>query len=336
MKATAIIIFNTFCMVFFLLSALDLFFASNFLQLKATDEAISSVQMKNMVRLGYLGWTGGKNASIQHRKMHQGRELFDVQYTLNQYGYRPVPENADADRFVLFMGGSNAFGEGLPDHETIAAQLAQRVSRWQPYNLAYRAWGPSHAYMVANAEPLPDMFRQRKGVAFYLYYDFHALRVSGSSQNYAYNGGRIPELRLNHDGRVTFHGLQVDNHPWRFFIYNFVGKNAYLRERRVRLPIRLRQKDFDLMCAIFEQTAERLRDRIGLERFYILAITGQSLIEYDEVHRCPFDRSLVRVLRWQADKLAMPPMVLGDYHLNARGAARVAEKVERVLQQEFH
>jgi hypothetical protein len=56
-----------------------------------------------------------------HKKSVDGEVIFDVQYSFDDLYRRIVPWQPanDVDKFIVFFGGSQTFGEGLNDEETI-------------------------------------------------------------------------------------------------------------------------------------------------------------------------------------------------------------------------
>jgi len=75
------------------------------------------------------GWTLRPNVKVEDLQYSPAPP-----YTIDAAGMRRVPDRPEAGPAVYLYGGSYTFGQGLPDEQTIAAQLQQVAGAWRVYN----------------------------------------------------------------------------------------------------------------------------------------------------------------------------------------------------------
>ena len=130
-----------------------------------------------------LGWVQRRPVR-RHRKRVAGQVIYNVTYTVDELNRRIIPYEppAGAEQFALFSGGSNTFGEGLNDDETIPALLQRAQLTHRVYNYAVRGYGPHQMLRKFETGKLRREIRERTGIAFYQYFDVHIGRVLGTLQ----------------------------------------------------------------------------------------------------------------------------------------------------------
>lgn len=146
-----------------------------------------------------------------------GRLLYEARYALDERGRRRVPAvGAIPDGPLLVtLGCSVAFGTGVNDHETLAAQAVARVAGASGLIFAAPAYGPQHAWLQAQDPDFADALAGRRGLAVYVYNDHHLHRLAGS-------GGLPPGWR----GRM----------PWLSLQRGVVVRMGFFAERDTALP----------------------------------------------------------------------------------------------------
>ena len=91
-----------------------------------------------------LGWGPGNPGVFHHTKLDvkTGRAIWEVDYTIDAHLHRQVLSAEDGPT-VAFLGGSDTFGAGLPDAETLPQQFADATGRrWHVVNLGFPGYGP--------------------------------------------------------------------------------------------------------------------------------------------------------------------------------------------------
>lgn len=279
-----------------------------------------------------LGWAAQPNSTMRQVFRHQGKPVFDVQYDFDSHGNRKVRRNEQASRFALLFGGSNIFGEGLPAADTVAEQLMQLMPDLQAYNLAWQGYGPGHLFVQAKYEDLKNYVREPEGIAVYLYFDFHYLRLVGGSQNFVYNKGLAPRLELADREKIVYAGSHKASSPLRFHLYRFVGANPLFRYFKSALPITATRADAELVCQTFIQSAAAIRRQKKLTRFILLYMRDETRFPAIDLQQCGFADAGIELVPLPGIGMRNPPMVFPDHHFNARGAGFVASELAKIIQ----
>ncbi len=156
----------------------------------ATGAFDASVRARDPV-LGYAP----PGEPMPHRKEVDGRVVFDVTYHFDEHRRRRAPDAAPApaaERFALFFGGSNTFGEGLPWDDTIPAVFETLRPRTRAYDYAFRGYGPQQMLARLEAGFAEGEIAEPVGAAVYQYFDYHHGRVHGTHIVVRLAGGRHP------------------------------------------------------------------------------------------------------------------------------------------------
>ncbi len=140
--------------------------------------------------------------------MHATRD-YEVTYTIGGRQERLVPHSQDAQRTILFLGGSCTFGQGVSDDQAFPASLAKLWTSWNIQNRAVSGWGTSHAFLA-----LEDVL-ERDSVAAAIYCLVpHHLRRNYIRKSWVTGVGRYdlkhPHFELD-DGVPVFRGVVGPN-----------------------------------------------------------------------------------------------------------------------------
>ena len=193
----------------------------------------------NLLKVGiwsvddHYGYAHVPNAVGQHHTAQ-----YKVTYQIGSRGERLHPQTErEAEKEVVFLGGSCTFGQGVESNQAFPAILAREYWQdWRVRNQAVIGWGTSHAYLrmeeeLKHSDP-PDAF-------IYVMIPHHITRNSLSE----------PWLRGLHSyGMKHPHFSEVNNE----LVYNGVvglesalPRSAQLREQELAISIALlrRMKD---------------------------------------------------------------------------------------------
>jgi len=90
---------------------------------------------------GTLPWPNG---SASYRKKIGGRQIFDASYHFDGHSRRVAAIEGDGrERFLLFLGGSRTFGQGVSEDETIPYSVGRQLDDYRPYSYGYHVSGPA-------------------------------------------------------------------------------------------------------------------------------------------------------------------------------------------------
>lgn len=218
-----------------------------------------------------LGW--GPDWDSKRRQRERGGKLvFDVTYHFDELRRRvtPFPPDQPVDEFVVFFGGSQTFGSGLEDDETIPAFVQRALPDQRVYNYAYGGYGPSQMLRLLEAGHLPREIPESRGMAFYQYIEDHVSRAIGGMRTVAWAGGRHPYYRLDRGGELEYAGSFATGRPVTTGLYWLLSRSAVLKYFEVDLPSPLRPDHYALACRIVQRAQELFLAQFPGSRFAVV------------------------------------------------------------------
>lgn len=110
--------------------------------------------------------------------------IYDAHYRIDHAGQRVVPGGADDPDAPLLavFGCSFAFGLGVLDGETVAAQAIGHLHGARGKNFGVPGYGPQHLWILLHDDDVARDLAGARGVAVYLLLQHHLERLSGSPQ----------------------------------------------------------------------------------------------------------------------------------------------------------
>ena len=281
--------------------------------------------------LGWVAWVP-PSGEVRHKKMVGGEVVFDVNYHFDGLYRRitPFQPQQAVERFVVFFGGSNTFGEGLTDEQAIPALVQREAQSFMVYNYAYMGYGPNQMLAKLESGSLPKEVREPRGIAIYQYLDVHIPRVIGSMSVVRWAGGRHPYYFVNAQGELEHDGTFATGRFWTTALYWLLGKSAILEYLKVELPPRLRPEHYDLACRVVKRSRDLFLGQFPGSRFVV--VVGLTSGRHD-----PFVASCLEAGAFEY--LDMRPEYDGDPgwtyprdgHLTAKSARLTAEKILPLL-----
>jgi hypothetical protein len=203
------------------------------------------------------------------------RLVYDTVYSIDAFERRVVPvpiQKGAGKRFLMLLGCSFTFGEGVSDDETFPAQVARRLPAYHVYNFGNLGDGPNNALAMLED---PSLNRNRgiteaHGDAIFLFIDDHLRRALGTMQFLARNrrGENSPFYALS-DDRLVRNGSFRTGRPLATQAYELLGSSQLLRFFNVDLP-RLSETNLDLIAAMFERMRDVLQHSYSVDRFRVL------------------------------------------------------------------
>jgi len=243
-----------------------------------------------------LGWTAkderglkkfSDHYSYRHRKVVGDEAVFDAIYTFDKLYRRVVTGQPDheVERFIVFFGGSQTFGEGLNDSETIPALIQESTPSYRVYNYAYRGYGPHQMLKKLETYKLRNELNEDRGIAFFQYFTFHIPRVLGTMNYISWAGGSAPYYQLSSKGKLEYNGSFANGRFFKTFLYWVLGKSSILKYFDVDSPAKLVKKHYDLVCSTLAKSRDVFLDQFPDSRFIVvIGITSDK--EDSFIERC--------------------------------------------------
>jgi hypothetical protein len=173
-------------------------------------------------------------------------------------------------KFVLFFGGSQTFGEGLNDPDTIPARVQDSSRDYRVYNYAYKGYGPHQMLKKLETGTLSSEVAESDGVAFYQYFGFHLQRVVGTLSYVSWAGGGAPYYAFGSDGQLEYRGSFATGRFPTTFAYWLLGRSAIAKHFRVDLPRKMTQDHRTLFCRVLQESREAFLEQYPGSRFVVV------------------------------------------------------------------
>lgn len=235
-----------------------------------------------------LGYAAIPGISSQSTKKYGDKIIYDVTYTLDEYGRRTNPGIAAqvADRYVLFFGGSFTFGEGLKDNQTLPASLAAILPDWKPYNYGHPGYGPQHVLTLLQQADLAEQVSEKDGILIYPIISAHVQRAIGSMIVYSSWGFNMPNYTLDSSGALVRNADFTSGRPLKAMLYSLLARSQLIKYIGLDMPIKESEEDMRLTAKIIAAAKQAYTSHFGNDNFYTLiwpgASTAKALIPYLE------------------------------------------------------
>ncbi len=210
-----------------------------------------------------MGWEPIPSSSGISTKFREHEVLYEVNYAFDAEGRRQSPEGNDGDyeRFLLFFGGSNTFGEGVAPNETLPYLTARSLPGVRSYNYAYRGYGMQHMLARLDRDDLRSQVEEPRGLAVYVYFGFHMGRLIGSSHDLRW-ARNMPYYRRE-DGVPVHGGLFEAARPIYTWAVRRLDRSSLMKRLNIRWPPRVSDADLEFACLVLATARERLREQFG-------------------------------------------------------------------------
>jgi hypothetical protein len=227
-----------------------------------------------------LGWAPLRAAVTPAWKRADGRLVYETEYRIDALGRRvtPLPGAGPRDRFLLFFGGSCAFGEGVGQEETLPFFSAAAAPRYEAYNYGFHGYGPQHLLARLEAGGLREEVSQEEGVLVYLFIDDHLRRAIGSMRVYAHWADDAPYYVLGSQGVPERRGTLTTGRPVLSLLYSLLGRSQALLSLGIDLPVRIEDAHVELTAALLTRSQQLYREQFGAaRRFVVVASPGSRM-----------------------------------------------------------
>ena len=225
--------------------------------------------------LGYRIDPNAHGVAVMEAK---GLQIYEVEYTSDEFGRRITPTN-DMSRkhegFLLFFGGSHTFGTGVQNDETLPSRTALLAPDYHVYNYADGGYGPSQTLAMLEAGEIPGQVQERQGIAIYTFRASHAMRVVGGMRSTTRWAGHFPYYALDAEDKVVRMG-SFNDRPFLTPLYRAVSKSGIVRFAGIDVPLVLRKSHFELTVRILEESMRLLERDFASVDFYVVVYPSQE------------------------------------------------------------
>lgn len=165
-------------------------------------------------------------AIINHVKKSGPQLIFNKDYSFDENGARYTPKIDTPERDLIFLGGSNTFGEGVNDQAVFSYRIQEKFGNIKVSNFAYRGWGLDQAWVLLKNNRYINNKQLKRPLFFYFFYPFHLYRTLNTPQVLSLTKGHSPWIKNVH-GTLIQNGL-VKDQPY-FGLKSFIGEFSFYR-----------------------------------------------------------------------------------------------------------
>jgi hypothetical protein len=241
------------------------------------------------------------------------------------------------ERFIVLLGDSAVFGEGLADDETVAAYLGARLPRQRVYNYAFTGAFPGELLERARLiRGFPEGLAEKRGTVYYFHSPYHVLRNMGGLTVLNEWGTRRPCYREDSSGRIVRAGTFREVRPIWTLIARVLRRSSIVRY--LSLELKPKASDLRFACRLIQQTKEAAA-AFGADRFFVVLPPSSNRMDYAALIPYLEEAGIhyIHFSRWRGRRLTRgPSRIPKDGHPTAeynevlgRALAEVALSLDR-------
>ena len=241
--------------------------------LRAAERAQVVIELQYSEEFDYWDPPIGKRPAPNHVESVERRVIgvlsYAVSYTTDQFGNRvtPEPEMAAGGGCMLFFGGSDTFGDGVADDQTMP-YIVGRLTNEKVFNMGVSGYGPNHILALIEFDRLPKPLGCRPELALFQTHPEHVKRSAGLGQYSTWG----PRYVLAADGTVVYTGQFGSDQKasaapslWE----QLIGKSYIYHEYFVYRD-RISDPDIQLYLAIVAAAQRQLQEKFPGIEFFVL------------------------------------------------------------------
>jgi hypothetical protein len=229
--------------------------------------------------------------STMHSTLVVGNDtVYDVDYTIDHFNKRFTPgANSAKSEYALFFGCSIAFGEGLPDNQTIAYHYQEQAKTVNAYNFGVS--GTATNYMLAMFQNchLRQQVKEKTGKAYYIFFWDHMYRSIGSMSRYTSWMNNSPYYYLK-NGHLVRDLMFKNGRPILSSIYENCYQSNIVTYFQLDFPLTLSDRHFELVTEMIAESKRAYEQQFGNDDFYV--VLYPTYIAYTNQQFATFKRFL--------------------------------------------
>ena len=215
------------------------------------------------------------NVSLVYRKT--GEVIYGVNYLTDELSRRitPVKNLNQRDKFIVFLGDSFMYGEGIKNEETLATKVGEKTASYMPYNYGFHGFGPFDILARIENTDFQKEVKESNGTFIYFFIDNHINRTIGSM---SVMGWKSKDVYYEWNGKQSLvrRGNFTTGRPWVTAIYNILKHSRILRLVNVDFPLRITDKHLDLVGLTIQKMNDRIAKMYPHGSFYVLIEPGSK------------------------------------------------------------
>jgi hypothetical protein len=198
-------------------------------------------------------------------------------YSIDEYSRRitPVRYQNGRHKFLLFLGCSFTYGEGVKDDQTLPYYTTEFSTEYFPYNYGFHGNGPFDILAKLETTDFAKEVKEKNGIVIYTFIDAHIRRTVGSTGVASWNSRRV-YYQLTKDGKLVRKGSFESARPVLTRFYKILSKSRLLKSLKVEIPPRITDKDVQLTARVIEEMKHQVADKFPKSSFYVVIYPGSK------------------------------------------------------------
>ena len=199
----------------------------------------------------------------------------NVEYNVDPFGRRVTPRKENTgQKFIIFVGDSFTYGEGVKGDETLPAQFGAMSPAYMSYNYGFSGMGPFDVLARLETVDFAQEVAQSSGVVLYTFLDSHIDRTMGRMSIAGWQSPRA-YYEVTETG-LTRKGTFRTGRPVTTLAYRVLARSALLRALRIDIPPRITSTDIGATARVIVEMDAVVRRRLPDSRFCVLFYPGWS------------------------------------------------------------
>ncbi len=251
--------------------------------------------------------------------------IYDVTYSINPNGSRvtPIKNISSRDKFVLFLGCSFTYGEGVEDNQTLPYYLGSYTKEYQPYNFGFHGHGPFDILAQLENIDFKHEIKEPNGIVIYSFIDDHVERMLGSIKVMQWKVAD-PYYQQTTLGKFKRKETFLTGRPLETIFYYVLSKSKLLQALKFNWP-GVHQPQIKQAAESIRQMKDKFSLKYPHSSFYVLLYPG----EFTQ-HLIPFlDQMNIKYLDYTKEPFDY--LNKNDQHPSAMAYKKIATKITRDL-----
>lgn len=224
------------------------------------------------VRDNLLGYKPNPATQIFCESKYKGEVSLSTTYTHDEYGRRLIPDSLsiNANRFLLFVGGSYTYGDAINDDQTFPYLIQEKLDNYQAYNYGFSGYGTQNMLALLESDRLENEIKEETGILVYTFLPQHVERVIGSMRVVNSWGPNMPYYTYCEDSTICRKGNFTTGRPMLSRIYRLLGASNIFKLFKISLPLKPNKYGIKLTFDLINRAKEKFLESYPGSKFVVM------------------------------------------------------------------
>lgn len=220
------------------------------------------------------------NSVGQVKLKNSGIVIYKTEYNFEKPGvlgqtYRSsLYKNRKAENFILNIGDSITFGEGVEQGYTGSSLLNKKLQNYNSYNFGNPGTGPSHHLQLLELglDRRYEDVKEKQGILIYHHFDFHMNRSIDSMVNYRSASSLSmfrPAYELK-DGKLLLKNNERVAEQAKVYFFRIVALSETLSYFNINFPFNFDDEDYRLYLSLVRGIFQEYEKHFKIKGKYVV------------------------------------------------------------------